>query len=163
MTFPRPKYGAQDFLAKTSLWREHGRELGLKGKDLDSFIDSLIFLAGVFPHLSFSKTSQVFLIRTKEEILESSFKRWPNSGMAWGGVCLTAAISECPSHAKESTLLDVITTQDVPLRYFLSPNAAQGILRRVESQGRRLFPPLWNALKDLSMENTTDEQGNKIL
>ena len=150
MTFPKPKFGAQDFLAKTSHWREQGRELGLKGKDLDSFTDSLIFLAGLFPHLSFSKTSQAYLIRTKEEILESSYKRWPNSGMAWGGVCLTAVTSESPSHVKESTLLDVVVTHDVPLRYFLSPNAAVGILRRVDSQGRRLFPPLWNALKVLA-------------
>lgn len=160
MTFPRPKFGAQDFLAKTSLWRERGRELGLKGKELDCFTDSLIFLAGLYPHLSFSKTSQVYSIRTKDEILESSFKRWPNSGMAWGGVCLTAVSSESPSHVKESTLLDVLTTQDVPLRYFLSPNAAQGILRRVESQGRNLFPPLWSALKELSKQAVSAAESN---
>lgn len=162
MTSPKPKYGAQDFLAKTSRWREQGRELGLKGKDLDSFTHSLIFLAGLFPHLSFSKTCQVFSILTKEEILASSYKRWPNSGMAWGGVCLTAVSSESPSRVKESTLLDVITTQDVPLRYFLSPNAAQGILRRVEIQGRRLFPPLWSALKELSAQPEAESQKSNL-
>jgi hypothetical protein len=35
-------------------------------------------------------------------------------------------------------------------RYFLSPNAATGILRRVASQDRELFAPLDAALRRLS-------------
>ena len=35
-------------------------------------------------------------------------------------------------------------------RYYLSPNAARGILRRVESQGRNLFPPLKKSLEALA-------------
>ncbi len=150
-TSQKHKYGLQDFHAKMSLWRAQGQELGLEGNELDCFMNLLSYLAGIVPEQFFSKTSQVFSIRTKDEILESSFKRWPTSGMAWGGVCLTVDTSEYPSLVNESTLLDAITTQDVPQKYFLSPNAARGILRRVEGQGRKLFPPLLSALKILAV------------
>ena len=139
-------FGAEGSRAKIYRWREQGLAMGLMGSDLDSFTDSLTYLAELYPPLLFSKTYQVYSLQTEDEIFESSFKRWPNSGMVWDGVCLTADISESPSHVSESTLLDVVTIQDVPLRYFLSQNAASGILRRVESQGRKLFPPLWKAL-----------------
>ncbi|GAB4047327.1 hypothetical protein GCM10028810_29780 [Spirosoma litoris] len=139
-------FGVEDSHAKIYRWREQGLAMGLTGNDLDSFTDSLTYLVELYHPLLFSKTYQVYSLQTEDEILESSFKRWPNSGMVWDGVCLTADISESPSHVNESTLLDVIVIQDVPLKYFLSPNAARGILRRVENQGRKLFPPLWKAL-----------------
>lgn len=145
-TYQYPIFGAEDSLVRTCHWREQGLAMGLTANGLDSFTDSLTYLVELYPPLSFSKTYQVYSLQTEEEILESSFKRWPNSGMVWDGVCLTADISESPSLVNECTLLDVVMIQDVPLKYFLSPNAARGILRRVENQGRKLFPPLWKAL-----------------
>ena len=38
----------------------------------------------------------------------------------------------------------------MPERYFLSPNAATGILRRADQMGRNLFPPFRSALEILS-------------
>jgi DNA (cytosine-5)-methyltransferase 1 len=32
-------------------------------------------------------------------------------------------------------------------RYYLTSNAAEGIIRRVDNQGRKLFPPLRKALE----------------
>jgi DNA (cytosine-5)-methyltransferase 1 len=58
--------------------------------------------------------------------------------MVWRGECLTANISESPSRASESMLLPCIETQPVPDKYFLSRNAAVGILRRVDQMGRNL-------------------------
>src|SRR5205823_6449630 len=71
-------------------------------------------------------------------------------GIAWDGVCLIAGTLESPSRVKESILSDVIETSKVQDKYFLSPNAARGMLRRVDQMGRSLFPPLRKALEILS-------------
>jgi DNA (cytosine-5)-methyltransferase 1 len=72
--------------------------------------------------------------------------------MVLDGVCLTAGTSESPNHAKESTLLDVIETGEAPQRYFISPNAARGMMRRTDQMGRSLFPPLRKALEILAKD-----------
>ena len=61
-TSQKHKFGLQDFHVKMSLWREQGQELGLKGSELDCFMNLLSFLAGIAPEQFFSKTSQVFSI-----------------------------------------------------------------------------------------------------
>ena len=143
-------FGQEDSPAKTSRLRGWGRELGLKGKSLASFLSLLDYLKKDVPEFSSSRTFQVSSLATEEEISKSSFERWPVSGMAWDGVCLTAGISESPNHVSESTLSGVIETGEVPDRYFLSPNAARGMLRRTDRMGRNLFPPLRKALEILS-------------
>ena len=45
--------------------------------------------------------------------------------------------------------IDLIEKDDVSPIYYLSPNAAEGILRRVDNQGRTLFYPLRIALEKL--------------
>ena len=70
--------------------------------------------------------------------------------MVWRGECLTADFSASPSHAEGSTLLDIVETRPAQPHYYLSPNAAQGILRRADAQGRNLFPPLRKALETLA-------------
>ncbi len=142
--------GPEASRARMSRWREWARELGLKGKSLDSFSSLLDFLKGVSPEFCSSRTLRVFSLATKDETSESSFERWPTSGMASDGACLTAGISESPNLARESTLLDAIETGEVPQRYFLSPNAAKGMLRRTDQMGRNLFPPLRRSLEILS-------------
>lgn len=143
-------YGQEDSRAKTSRLRGWARELGLRGKSLDCFLNLLAYLKQDVPEFSSSRTFQVSSLATEEETSESSFERWPASGMVWDGVCLTAGISESPSHVRESTLSAVIETGEVPDRYFLSPNAAKGMLRRADRMGRNLFPPLRKALEILS-------------
>ena len=73
--------------------------------------------------------------------------RWPNSGMAWHGGCLTLSTGEFPSGAGESTLSDILETCDLPERYFLSAKACAGILRRAEKRGKALPERLQAALK----------------
>jgi DNA (cytosine-5)-methyltransferase 1 len=140
----------EDSLAKTCPWREWGRELGLKGSSLDSFMSFIDYLSRVAPEFFSSKTCQAFSLPTEDETSSSLFERWPNSGMVWAGVCLTAKTSECPNHAKESSLWDLMEKAEVPLKYFLSPNAAKGILRRADRMERNLFPPLREALEILA-------------
>lgn len=117
--------GSGDSHAKTSRWREWGQELGLKGQGLDSFMILCAYLQKAVPAFLSSKTSRGFSLPTRDETSKPLFERWPTSGIVSDGVCLTAKTSESPSHAVESTLSDVIVTQEVPSRYFLSPNAAK--------------------------------------
>jgi DNA (cytosine-5)-methyltransferase 1 len=70
--------------------------------------------------------------------------------MASHGVCLTVKTLESPSNAVASTLLLCIETREVPEKYFLSQNAATGILRRVDRMGRNLPPSFRQSLEILS-------------
>ncbi|ANB00290.1 hypothetical protein BB28_22290 [Mycobacteroides chelonae CCUG 47445] len=70
--------------------------------------------------------------------------------MAWRGEYLTVATSASPKVALESSLSDLLETRRPPARYFLSPNAATGMMRRADRMGRNLFPPLRSALEILS-------------
>ena len=142
--------GLEDSPVRMSRWREEAREQGLKGRDLDSFMNLLVSLEKDAPELFCSKTFTVSFIRTKDEISKPLFELWPNSGILSDGACLTAKTSESPSRARESTLSGVIETQPVQEKYFLSPSAATGMLRRARHQGRNLFPPLNESLEILA-------------
>lgn len=64
------------------------------------------------------------------------------------GACLMLNSSEWPSDAAVSFLSDVLETDSVRLaRYYLSPTACQGILRRAKQRGRSLPPELEGALR----------------
>ena len=145
-----PMSGLEVSHAKMSRWLEWAQEQGLKGNDLDSFMTLLRSLEKDAPELFCSKTFTVCSVHTRGETLKSSYERWPNSGILSDGVCLTAKISESPNHASGSTLSGVIETRTVPEKYFLSPSAAKGMLRRTDQMGRNLFPPLRQSLEILA-------------
>ena len=81
---------------------------------------------------------------------ESAKIVWPNAGLLWDGGFIAKQIPASRHKPISSDLLDVVERARPNDRYFLSPNAAEGILRRVDSQGRCLFPPLRQALDRLS-------------
>ena len=54
------------------------------------------------------------------------------------------------------SLSAVLETQDVPQKYFLSPRAATGILRRAERRGRELPLALRHALQTLASDPKKD-------
>ncbi len=141
-----PKFGQQASHAKMSRLLEWAKGQGLKGQDLDYFMNLLDWLRKDSPELFFSKTFTASLIHTKEEISKSLFEHWPNSGILSDGVFLTARISESHNREEESILLDVIETAEVQEKYYLSPSAAKGILRRANRMKRPLFPPLRESL-----------------
>lgn len=146
-------FGQEDSPAKTF----HSQEgtTSAEASEVSSLDSSTISLRSspLASHLSsLSKTLQAFSLPTEEEISKSLFARWPTSGMAWRGECLTAVISESPSLANESLLLPAIETENVPERYFLSQNAAKGIMRRADKLGRTLFPPLRKSLEMLAKD-----------
>jgi DNA (cytosine-5)-methyltransferase 1 len=75
--------------------------------------------------------------------------KWQKGGIAWNGLYMDCLVSPTPSTIIKSSLLDLIEKDDVSSMYYLSPNAAEGILRRVDNQGRTLFSPLRIALEKL--------------
>ena len=101
------------------------------------------------PPGSLSRTSLAFYPATEEPTLPSSFEDWRNSGM-WGhGGSLTLNTSEWPSDgAGSSCSLAEILEPEVPPKYWLSPKACRGILRRAEKRGRELPEALAQALRE---------------
>lgn len=79
--------------------------------------------------------------------------KWERGGIAWGNSFIQCSINPTPANIVESSLIDLIEKQDVAEAYYLSPNAAEGILRRVDHQGRTLFVPLRTALEELKNQN----------
>lgn len=150
MTSRRPKSGQEDFHAKMSPLLEWDPEAASEASNRDSSTTLLNSLESVARRLLSSKTLQLSSLPTMDVISQSSFGRWPSSGMASHGVYLTADTSASPRVEAESSLSDLLEDQPVPDRYFLSPNAAIGILRRADRMGRNLFPPLRSALEILS-------------
>ena len=92
------------------------------------------------------------MISNKLSIVRESDAKivWPNSGILWKDVFIANNTSPSPSVPIHSDLIEIVEHRKPDMRYFLSPNAAEGILRRVDSQNRHLFPHLRNALERLS-------------
>ena len=81
------------------------------------------------------------------EISPSFSRRWPTSGFWTGpGECWTAVTSECHSEGGASSSLRDVLEDSVAPKYFLSPRAAAGILRRAEKRGKKLPAQLHAAL-----------------
>ena len=150
MTFQKQLFGPEDSPARTSASPEWDQGAGSTEHSQGCSSSLRGSLEIVAPRLSSSKTLEASSLPTKDEILQLSFGRWPNSGMAWRGECLTVVTSESPKAAIESSLSDLLEDQQVPDQYFLSSNAATGMLRRAKRMGRNLFPPLRSALEILS-------------
>jgi DNA (cytosine-5)-methyltransferase 1 len=85
------------------------------------------------------------------EVKESlgTFK-WSSGGYAWKGDCILTAVSPSPVKPITHLFADILEHKSVSAGHFLSPNAAEGILRRVHGQGRTLFAPLEQALQRLA-------------
>lgn len=146
----RLTYGLQGSPAKTSRLREWGQDLGFEGASLDCFTSLCGSFEDACQEPLSSRTCTGFSLATEDETSPSYSRRWTSSGMVSDGVCLTAKTSESPSNAVASTLLPCIETGEVPQKYFLSQNAATGILRRVDRMGRNLPPSFRRSLETLS-------------
>jgi DNA (cytosine-5)-methyltransferase 1 len=76
--------------------------------------------------------------------------KWQTGGYAWKDQCIDVRAPEAPSKIIEKPLIDVIEKKKPAPHYFISPNAAEGILRRVDSQNRTLFGPMDEALRRMA-------------
>lgn len=73
--------------------------------------------------------------------------KWPKAGLAWRDGFIGCNVAPTPHNPVESSLTTVVERDHVSRKYYLTPNAAEGILRRVDNQGRKLFGPLRTALE----------------
>ncbi len=73
------------------------------------------------------------------------------------GECLTLNFGEYPNVERESTLSEILE-DNVPEKYFLSPKACLGIIRRAKAKGRKLPENL-----RIALEQKIAEQGGEII
>ena len=146
----------EDFPAKTSASLAKGlvllvQEAGYSGKLQDLWRKRKA-------NTSSSKMSLVCLPVTKDKILGSSLERWPTSGILLDGGCLMLSTSEYPREGVvSSSLADVLVTHQVLPKYYLSPTACEGIIRRANRRGKTLPPVLQEALVRQASPNTPKE------
>lgn len=107
---------------------------------------SIVFLRSLGQTGALSRTSPACYPATADGTLPSSFEGWLNSGMALPGGFLTLSISVWPKDAAVCSL-SAILEMDVPPRFYLSPRACRGILRRAEKRGKELPEVLHQALQ----------------
>ena len=96
------------------------------------------------------QSGKTYLVSCRQEedgTLVPSSGRWMNSGIAVAGECWTLKTSESHSGAEECFLSDVLQEiGEIQPRYYLSPVAAAGILKRAEKRGKKIPEALLNAL-----------------
>lgn len=144
--------------AKTSRWLESVLALLENGA---GFGGSSIGSSGNSLPPSFSlKTSLVCCPQTGGETSRRSSIPWLNSGMGGPTGFLTLSSTECHNAAAVSSLSDVLeAAPTVPRKYFLSPTACRGILRRAAKRGRELPPALQRALQAVAESADQGDDG----
>lgn len=106
----------------------------------------------------YSRTFPDYFPATTDAISPSYSRRWPKAGFTTSpGECWTVDISESPNDAAESSSLHDVLEADVPGKYYLSPKAARGIMRRSKKRGRTLPAHLAEALAIVAGHQTTNE------
>lgn len=118
MTSPKPKSGQEDSLVRTSASHAWDLEADSAESSRDSSMTLPSSLRSVAPNLSSSKTLRHSSLPTMAEISQSSYGRWPTSGMASHGEFLTVDTSASPRVARESSLSELLEEQRPPRRYF---------------------------------------------
>jgi len=113
------------------------------------------FFRDIAPPGSYGKTSPVSCPVNEDEILAPLSGQWSNSGMASPTECWTLSTSEFPSGAGVCSLSDILETGDVLRKYYLSPKACSGILRRAEKRGKELPEALRLALEAVAASAPT--------
>lgn len=142
-------------LPQTSLWEElpaspspsPDSEGDWMTRVATSCSPSVQLLAAIGPSGWFGRTSPASCHLTEDGILEPSSGCWQNSGMGSPTEFLTLSTSEWPSDAAVCSLSDTLETGDVPQRFFLTPKACEGILRRAAKRGKELPSGLREALE----------------
>jgi DNA (cytosine-5)-methyltransferase 1 len=76
--------------------------------------------------------------------------RWKGCGVAWDNEIVEGATAPAPSQIVSSRFVDILDPEIPDDRYFLTPNAAVGMLRRADTVGRIFFSPMRAALEKLA-------------
>jgi hypothetical protein len=180
--FDRLMSSQEDSLAKIYPWLDDvlalvesgagcgGSSIGLLGSSLPPSFSSKTSLACYRPGLRplsrqveyrAEKNADGEWCWTKRVISTRSFAGWKNSGMGGPTGFVTLNTSVWPSDGSVCSLSRVLEAAwTVPLKYFLSPTACRGILRRAANRGKELPEQLARELKavaDLEPTSTLTE------
>ncbi len=144
----------EEHLASLSPSPESERDWMMRVATSPSSLLDLLIDSG--PYGWCGRTSPVSCRLTTDGRLEPSSECWSNAGMASHGESLTLNFSEYPSDGVASSLSDVLEIGEVPQRYYLTPRACRGILRRAAKRGKELPWALQSAL--LAVASQTSPQ-----
>ena len=98
------------------------------------------------------KMFPVFCHQTEEGILEPSSGRWGTWGMGSPIEFWTLNGSDSPKEESVCLLSDVLETGKIQQRYYLSPKACAGIIRRAEKRNKKLPEMLHQALLQVTIQ-----------
>ena len=135
----------EEALASPSPLPDSGKDLRIQEEISCTSISDLLK-----PFVRSGSSGRMFQVPYPQEgggILEPSSQRWLNSGMVSPTECWTLNTLESPKNVVASSLSDVLETQRVPSTFYLSKEAAVGILRRAENRGKTIPPKLKQALE----------------
>lgn len=131
-----------------------------KGEIKEAVISALSVIT---PEFNSAKTrKEIVLDDIHRSDFETTIYEWPRAGIVWDGICIGGALHPTPPNIIETHLADFIEKDVVDERYYLSPNAAEGILRRVHRQKRKLFGPLHDELVRLSNKKNNQPHEDAI-
>ena len=114
----------------------------------------LPLLTSIGPSGWSGRTSPASCRLTKEKRLEPSSEGWGNSGMGGPTESWTLNTGDWHSAASVCSLSQVLEAGSVPRRFYLTPRACAGILRRAEKRGKALPPSLRQALEQVAAPTT---------
>lgn len=106
-----------------------------------------------------SKTFPACYPVAPDATLPRSFAGWSSAGIAAPGGFWMLSISEFPSDGSACSLSEVLETEAAP-RFYLSPVACRGILRRAEKRGARLPQTLLEALAKVASSDLTEREAS---
>lgn len=75
--------------------------------------------------------------------------KWQSGGLVYNSQVIDIKAPQAPSKIITDKLINSIQEEVPDKRYFISKNAAVGIIRRVNSEGRTIFPPMRSALEKM--------------
>lgn len=108
-------------------------------------------------------TSIVRFDEIESELDEGHFqRRWKSGGCAFGNLVVEGTAPTAPAKIIKSSFVDALDDVVPEDRYFLTPNAAKGILRRADALGRNLFGPMRRALEILAEAATVPTDGKPV-
>lgn len=148
-------FSAEEPPANPSAWQDSERAFAIRAAHSQEHFSK--WLRDIAPAGFFGRTSPEFVQATTGEPLVPSSLAWANSGMGTRGQALMLNTSDWRSGASVCSLSQVLEAGSVPQRYFLTPRACAGILRRAEKRGKVLPEHLERALVAVAALRTNPE------
>ncbi|MCW0196821.1 hypothetical protein [Sphingopyxis sp.] len=111
-----------------------------------------------------NRTSIVLFDEIETDLDEGHFqRRWKSGGCAFNNVIVEGVAPAAPTKIVNSSFVDALDESLPDDRYFLTPNAATGILRRADALGRNLFRPMRQALEILVKRTTVAPDNGAVV